>query len=672
MTSSAVNGLYTLNSLEILVEGRKMVLPGAPYSDDLWKTCMSEPYGSEVDFTRHNRQIFVLTSSVSESDLPSPFSSREVTFGNHVKLWPRLIASALSNLHRRESSELFYRRHGGFWEVQRPRSTSTLYGHLKVTPTIKYRPGVYFASEDSGPRLFLTIAPNLRYEFDEGQKSEYGRFNDLSIEWTRGDDGEIYPSRQNWVKYLKHTGQYDNHEEKADLFYRSETKFDYFQEHVNYIMGKRHELHMPKGVSVQTFQMVQLPHKGFEPLRLERPQKYFYNNRTSTSSKLTQVVRELRPYSYDEFASRNVKIAVLCAEKRGGDAINYANTLCDDLTNLFQIGDVTFELTTVPSRKSEFDRFIDNLDVSGYDLVTSVMSEDIKKLAPNESPYYRIKAKSLGQAVPSQDITIETIRDDYFLALNNAALNAYSKLGGTAWVTEASRSKDREFVVGIGASSDRTDGVVVGFANVLSTDGRYILGDCHQTSSKDDYVEHLTKYLTSALRQAFEAEGVREGEKVRLTLHLYKQAGKNREVKAVKTALQAPELRPYDISYALIHISRNHSHLIFKKRGNLPIMNPMFIRLSRSTALVHAGRKKSAPFLLRYRGHSGDETLDLFGFAQQIVNFCDLSHLSFRLPPTPVTVKYPKKVAQQARDLRKVDNWDPASMNRLKGVPWFI
>ena len=362
-----------------------------------------------------------------------------------------------------------------------------------------------------------------------------------------------------------------------------------------------------------------------------------------------------------------MKILVISPDEYEGSIDGYRVTLKTQLSQLFHLNNVDFFLQTVKPPESYLD-VIDRIDANDYDLAIVILSELDKEFPTLQSPYYLTKAKLLNQRLPTQDLTIEVVRKNNRIINNDIALNIYSKLGGIAWTIEKSEQNVSELIIGIGSTTDDTGERVIGFANVFDYNGAYLVGSCSQLSTMDEYAKNLEEYLIDALTQAFDRQGLLEGDEIRLVFHLFKEPGREYELEAIGNALKHFEL--YDIQCGLVHLSYYHNFRIFKNQGHDKPNRGTFIQLSYRQALLHVGDSSAIPIQIRLDKRS--EYKDIYEITKQVLYFTHLSYRSFIPPNTPVTIKYPNLMAKMVSELKKVPNWDYSILNRLNDKPWFI
>jgi hypothetical protein len=662
-----------LNVLEIALDSTEAVLPSTSYSEETWNTCIDEH--DEIWFYRFQGRIYSLTEAPPEADHLPEFTPTEITVEGHSPVFAQLIAERFYQFFLSEGLTAWRNAYDRTWEVHMSQVESKNIGQLSISPTLIYTVRPLYSTSESEQILAFVLRNKLRHEFLKEDDIEAPAPEELDLKWQRQGDGkEIHPSRKNVVEYVSHLDRVNEYENYIDQFQGEKNRFSCFQKHLNRLNNVRGLVSLPGSLDITGLSPVTLPSILFNVEYIEYPTHFFYQDRTPDPNEyLNDAVQRLLPRSYDKFVGDTIQVTVLAANTRERQALEYGRTIKEKLETLFHLSEVELSIHTFGPTQNEIERFLRNFDASKYDVALPLMAEPLKQIPEEKSPYHNIKARLLNQRVPSQDITIESVREGSRMINANLALNIYAKLGGTAWAVRRSEGTDyKQFVMGIGATTDDDGEFTIGFANVFSHDGRYLVGECHQLSSMDRYAESLEEYLSSALGNALEAEGVSENSPVRLVIHLFKEAARHREVEAIEEALESEPLSGYDIEYTVLHLSENHPYRLFKDGGTDQPDQPILVRLTNYQALLHMGPRRKRPFLLRLKKCGDYRSFSLLKIACQVVDFSHLSHLSFLPPGTPVTVSYPNKIARTASELRKVRDWDPSIMNRLSDRPWFI
>ena len=312
---------------------------------------------------------------------------------------------------------------------------------------------------------------------------------------------------------------------------------------------------------------------------------------------------------------------------------------------------------------------INKIDAHDYNLAIILLSQQDKEIDTPRSPYYLTKAKLLNQRLLTQDLTIEVLRKNEEIIDNNIALNVYSKLGGIAWTIEKSEKDISELIIGIGSTIDDNGEWIIGFANVFDYNGTYLVGDCSQLSTMNGYGKNLERYLIDTLTGAFRKKGLSEGDSVRLLFHLFKEASRKYELKAINNALR--HFEAYDIQYGLVHLSHyNHNFKLFRNQGHDTPDRGTLVPLSRWQALLHVGDSSAVPIQIRLDKRSTYK--DIYEITKQVFYFTHLSYRSFIPANIPVTIKYPNLMARMVSELKKIPGWDYSILDRLNDKPWFI
>ena len=313
---------------------------------------------------------------------------------------------------------------------------------------------------------------------------------------TRNHKGEIVASRHNLSRYLEATGQ---QQEYADCLHEIEhrrNEFEYLKKSPNNFNKIAPKLLLPNELKISNFLLVNLPSTSFESQQIPKPKYFYYNERTKRGY-YNKVVSELRPYSFDLFRNEKLNILVVSPDEYEGSIGEYIVTLRKKLRELFHLNNVEFHLELVKSSEN-YLQALNKIDAKDYNLAIILLSQRDKKIDSSQSPYYLTKAKLLNQRLPTQDLTIEVLRKNNWIIDNNIALNVYSKLGGIAWTIEKFEKNISELIIGIGSTTDNSGERIIGFANVFDYNGTYLVGDCSQLSTMNEYAKNLD-YLISTL-----------------------------------------------------------------------------------------------------------------------------------------------------------------------------
>lgn len=300
-------------------------------------------------------------------------------------------------------------------------------------------------------------------------------------------------------------------------------------------------------------------------------------------------------------------------------------------------------------------------------MIYIVVNESHEKLSPKNSPYHVCKAKLIGNGIPTQDIQIETIRQNLSsFTMTNIALNTYAKLGGTAWTIEKDDKLKDELVVGVGSTISEDGQFVLGIAQVFHNDGRYMTGDCSPLSSLDNYAKSLEDHLYKILLPI--VKDMNKSGIFRLIFHLFKSASAEYEIAAINNLKS--RLSEYNFEYALVHLAYGHNFRLYNDDGHQEINQGTYIQLSNYSALLHFVKASDLPLKIELDKRS--TFTSLFYLSKQIYWFSHLSHRSYMPSKRTVTIMYPSLMAKMTEELKKVDGWD---YDRLKAVSeklWFI
>ena len=360
------------------------------------------------------------------------------------------------------------------------------------------------------------------------------------------------------------------------------------------------------------------------------------------------------------------------------------------------VGDTSEEYT------SAIQRALDELpDTPALALVQ--VRESHKQRPSGQDPYFVAKCRLMRAGVPVQAVRLETIEEDYGRGhkLNNLALGAYAKIGGTPWVISTRGVASHEIVFGIGCTevSGSRLGVrtrYVGITALFQGDGRYLLWETTREAKIDDYPEAILETLRKSIRFVKTQNRWSRGDNVRLVFHAYKPL-KRIEIGAVKQLVEEM-LNEYPVEFAFLDVSHHHPFQIFDPRqtgvkywayekqrhsskgvfvpdrGTAILLGPRTALLQ----LVGANDVKTwaqgipRPLLLEL--HRDSDFADLTYLVRQAFHFSFMSWRSFFPSHEPVTVLYSRWIATLLGKLKSVPEWDSVALNHMRDrrAMWFL
>lgn len=659
--NNQVQGL-ALNLFEVALSNTELQVFTTPYTKSSFEWYREQL--KDFFFYRFNNATYAWKRRETNQSLPGNFKPAKIQIDEHAPVFRKIVEESLVEYFHQKKYKIRKVKYSSNWEVTLKREQPVAFSHLSLFPTLVFSVTNLYSILSNKQVIALAVSKRYVPRFTAGEE-EINRQHIDTRDWSRNLRGDVAASSKNRRVYLEATGQSDDYWRFLDSRESDKSEYEYLQETWKTFNEIKNDLFLPSELKVTNFIYSNLPNSSFEAAAINKPQYYFYNEKTKSGQYYDQVLSDLRPFSYDLFASRRVKILVITPEEYEGTVDEYLVKLRRILENVFHLRNIQFDMVTIDAR--QYLAALDMIDPADYHLAIIVVSQQHKKIVIQHSPYYVLKAKLLNQRLPTQDLTIEVLRRNDAFINKNIALNVYSKLGGTAWTIEKIEKHVTELIIGIGSTTDEQSNRIIGFANIFDYNGTYLVGDCSQLSTKEDYSKNLENYLVKGLRLSFEKKNISEGDTVRLVFHIFKEAGKDYEIEAIENALA--KFRAYSIKYALVHLSYNHNYRIFLNEGKGQPRRGTLAQITTYQALLHLGGK-SAPVLVRLDKRSTYK--DIYSVTKQVLFFSHLSHQSFKPPHKPVTIKYPSMMAKLVVSLKQVPGWDVDVLNKLSDKLWFI
>ena len=657
----------TLNCLEVLLNRRTLSLHKARYSQELYEEYLTNPDFFIYKFyedDENESDLYIWKLCSTNQEVPNVFEKKEITINKHSWIFRKIVESYIVQLFRDNDYNIFQKDYSNIWEVELKYEESKRFRALLMRPTMTFTIGNLYSMRLNKPVIVLSVRRRMKRIFveDDTTTNHLSKIHGLDLY----ADEKIIPSTKNQYRYLESIGQKQEFDKYRKKYESPHEQYEFFMKQTENFNKVKSLLFLPDGLKILDFSLLNLPNNHFNALSF-RPSQYFYYNERTQAGKPYQIVPMLRPFSYDKFSNLEQNILVVFSNKYKSSVDKFINTLEVKLRTLFHLKNINFDLKVVNHPETYID-VLDMIDCNNYDLAIIVISKEDKTETLSQSLYHSTKAKLLNQRLLSQELTIEKIQENNEYINANIALNVYSKLGGIPWTVEKTSKDIPELIIGIGSTVDDSKERVIGFASVFDYNGTYIVGDCSQLSVMNDYAKNLEDYLVRILTDAFKIKGLSRRDQVRLTFHLFKEAGRKHELTAIENALN--HFKGNNVRFSLVHLSYYHNFLIYKNQGKIDPNRGTIIPLSSQQVLLHLGKNSFVPIQVRIDKRS--EYGDIFDITQQVLHFAHLSYRSFFHVGRPVTVKYPSLMAKMVSELKDVPNWDYSITNKLNRKLWFI
>jgi hypothetical protein len=644
----------------------------------VWRTLYSKekldnfkkglPNYSFYRYTNSERDwIYAWPTKETSSELPSGFTEISITVEIDAPVFAKIIEESIVSFFKTNNYTIFKKKYSSIWEIHLTKEERKFFGALQLIPVLNFSIHTLYSKIEEKQVLTLSIQAEKKHKFIVSEEELNTDSNIDTRTWTRNRYGQIVASSHNKRLYLEATNQTEVYDSYVSIFQSDKHQYLTLTKYRNNFNSIKSRIYLPDSINIESLLFSNLPNSKFNSEKINKPKYYYYNERTG-SGYYNTVVSRLKPYSYNFFQNKTVKILVVTPNEHEGTVGEFLFKQERNIKNLFHLHELVFEKIVIQNKPDEYVNALKDFDLTGFDLAIVVMEEKYKQLPIEVSPYHRTKAKLLNQRIVSQDILIHKIKNTNMSIENNISLNIYSKIGGTAWTIERTEKDIPELIIGIGSTVDRDGNTIIGFANIFDHNGTYLVGDCSQLSTKENYAKSLEIYLIKAVREAIEIKGISTGERVRLIFHIYKGAAEKYEIKAINNTLR--EFALYSIQYGIAHLSYNHNFRIYLNEGCTTPERGTFIQISTRQAIIHFGGDNGTPLLIQVDRRSN--YIDLYSMTKQILFFCHLSYRSFKPANEPVTISYPRRMAKIVSELKQLSNWDSDILNTLSDKLWFI
>lgn len=612
---------------------------------------------------------FLIWKKNNEVELPENTTSINIDFTEKAKVLSKILERATINFIESKGYRLFKNKHSNSWEIIS--SKDTLNGSIEgltVNRIVHFSPCFFF--KENKLLLGFSLSTSLKNSFT-WSKAEFEKYG-IDIKGLKGDEERIYANRQSLKRFLETKGATAKYDQIINDENRNAKVFSVIDNFYKWIEKNKTEIQLPFGLAINSISKKYLPFED-ELIKSEiigKPQRYFYSNRKNTQGLkyYDQMVMAYQPYSLELYQNKEINIGIVCPSEYQGETEGFIKKTEAKLKEVFHFNSLNFHFKTIKNKDLEsYKEVLYDEALLKCELIYVIVNEAQEKLSPSNSPYYVCKAKFIGNGIPTQDIQIETIRQNLnAFTMTNIALNSYAKLGGTAWTIEKEDKLKDELVIGIGSTLSENGQFVLGIAQVFHNDGRYMTGDCSPLSSFTNYAENLENHLFKTLQPL--VEEMSKSGTFRLIFHLFKSASEEYEIKAINGLKE--RLANYNFEFALVHLAYGHNFRLYYNDGNSDINQGTYIQLSKHSALLHFVSKSDLPLKIDLDKRS--TFTSLFYIAKQVYWFSHLSHRSYMPSKRTVTIMYPSLMAKMTEELKKVKGWDYERLKAVSDKLWFI
>lgn len=554
--------------------------------------------------------------------------------------------------------------------------------HLHFTPLY------YKGTHNLGVSITTSIADRLNWKRLDFIDNDI-EFEDLSF---NEKDGIVKTNSKSKFRIGNFYG--DSSKLKADLDFLSNSKFE-----LNDIVGctnefidqKKSSFSLPDDLRIIKIEKPKIGVSSSDEIQLSQlatPMNYFYNGNTPPKDKISYAMRSKikynKPFSFDQFENRDINIGVIYPRIYHKNIAKFFKVVQSELVTIYRIPKNKFKYTKIEIDDFQLESYQKKMqNIRQLDLIVVLVDESHESLLPKDSPYHFCKAEFLKRGINSQEVQLQQVNK--FLIDHNSgqanyadhtiSLNIYAKLGGTAWTIKPNGTIMNELVFGVGATVDDDGQPILGMTSIFRGDGKYLFGDIVSVVNMDDYQKKLEDLIFGTIQEYINAGILNSNNKIRLIFHLFKKAGKENEILALKKAVE--KFKDLDIEHMFIHVgdghnyrfysvdnsSDNHRVLDAQKRGRCLVINDK---------LAFISLRKNSSTYTKIEIDKRSNYINIPYAVNQVFNFSEISHTSFNKQGQPVTIKYPKLMARISDKLKKLQGFYLKNISMPDDSLWFI
>lgn len=650
------------NFAEIIVSKNTITIFEADFEQAFFDECKEEK--GDIFYYRRGGKIYAWSRSGIETARPNGFMPVTISLDAHPDVFAKVIQQSIISYFFANGRRPHRLSHSSVYTFRVDGATEYSISNLKFVPHFNFSVG--YLATGNRIMLYMTCWREYKRRFEIAESAIRSEGIDTSF-WDRRN-GEIVASRRNIKAYLDGIRGNGNLKQIEATIHNKTSEFAQIKKGFAQLNRVANDIKVVDGLELLGFQHLAIPNSDIKDFTISRPTHYYYNNGTTSGGSYDQAVANLKPFTHEYTSSRQFNIVAFIPKQHAGTCDSFIQSIRGRLAELFHTKSVNVHILQVGDDRREHLERASTFHHNQYDLALFFLNLADKSQPTGASDYNKLKAKLLGKGIPSQNFLMETVRGANKYTYNNISLNIYAKLGGTPWIISKDSKSALELVIGVGSSIDETNSRTIGFASVFNHQGSYILGGCSPISDMSSYTEKLRDHVTRVVAESIQLQGLEPSGTIRLVFHIFKEASKRFELKAILEAVE--NFTDYNIEYALVHVSYSHPFKLYHAEGNSVVQRGTYIEISEGWALLSMGGKSASPLLVKLDPRS--TYTDLYDLSKQVLHFAHLSHKSFKPANEPVTTRYSAELARRTRDLMTVPHWDIDMLAQLKDRVWFI
>jgi hypothetical protein len=406
-----IGGLCT-NFLEISLNKTEAIVWRTLYSKEkLDNFKKGLPNYSFYRYTNSEKDwIYAWPTKETSSEIPSGFTEISITVEIDAPVFAKIIEESIVSFFKTNNYTIFKKRYSSIWEIHLTKEERKLFGALQLIPVLNFSIHTLYSKIEEKQVLALSIQAEKKHKFIVSEEELNTNFNIDTRTWTRNRYGQIVASSHNKRLYLEATNQTEVYDSYVSIFQSDEHQYLTLTKYRNNFNSIKSRIYLPDDINIESLLFSNLPNSKFSSEKINKPKYYYYNERTG-SGYYNTVVSRLKPYSYNFFQNKTVKILVVTPNEHEGTVGEFLFKQERNIKNLFHLHELVFEKIVIQNKPDEYVNALKDFDLTGFDLAIVVMEEKYKQLPIEVSPYHRTKAKLLNQRIVSQDILIHKIKN---------------------------------------------------------------------------------------------------------------------------------------------------------------------------------------------------------------------------------------------------------------------
>ena len=313
-----MSGIF-LNFFEVLLNKKSTDVFAVPFKNYENKERLQSLKDSYNDsyFYRSGDDLLFWNHKGSENSLSiDEMSTRTLSITEYPFVFCKMIEMSIENFFDSIGNKKLYSKFGINAFLSTKNLTSSIDG-IETYPLLLFK--AFYTQKSDKLKLGFTLDFKLNHKFTWDKNIFLEKGIDTRYLKQR-DDGSIIPDKIAVKRFVESVGRQKVFEEIILNNTSAKKNHEMIGKLFEYIKKNKDAIYLNNDLKIDNVSRINLPYGDgfFKSERFNAP-SYFYDNQFTISGRPSDILKERRPFSYQQFKNRKVNIFVIASEKHQGE-----------------------------------------------------------------------------------------------------------------------------------------------------------------------------------------------------------------------------------------------------------------------------------------------------------------------------------------------------------------